>query len=171
MTKLAPEWVRTSDPVIRSPARYHWTTTPAPTKKGVNLPLKLYLVLQDKLQRLTAALRDVNAEIPGVHYSAHLSAKVYVMVKFPYLGINLRKWFLPKKTRDQKLLPGSGIFLKSMEWETLLKVDTGIYDLILQLRSVTRCRDSPDHAQLGWLSCKHCNPDDSVTTPSEDIIY
>ena len=30
MTKLAPEWVRTSDPVIRSPARYRWTTAPAP---------------------------------------------------------------------------------------------------------------------------------------------
>ena len=30
MTKLAPEWVRTSDPVIRSPASYHWTTAPAP---------------------------------------------------------------------------------------------------------------------------------------------
>ena len=29
MTKLAPEWVRTSDPVIRSPARYCWTTAPA----------------------------------------------------------------------------------------------------------------------------------------------
>ena len=29
MTKLAPEWVQTSDPVIRSPARYHWTTAPA----------------------------------------------------------------------------------------------------------------------------------------------
>ena len=29
MTKLAPEWVRTSDPLIRSPARYHWTTAPA----------------------------------------------------------------------------------------------------------------------------------------------
>ena len=27
MTKL--EWVRTSDPVIRSPARYRWTTAPA----------------------------------------------------------------------------------------------------------------------------------------------
>ena len=25
MTKLPPEWVRTSDPVIRSPARYRWT--------------------------------------------------------------------------------------------------------------------------------------------------
>ena len=24
--KLAPEWVRTSDPVIRGPARYRWTT-------------------------------------------------------------------------------------------------------------------------------------------------
>ena len=29
MTKLAPGWVRTSDPVIRSPARYRWTTAPA----------------------------------------------------------------------------------------------------------------------------------------------
>ena len=29
MTKLAPEWVRNSDPVIRSPARYRWTTAPA----------------------------------------------------------------------------------------------------------------------------------------------
>ena len=29
MAKLAPEWVRTSDPVIRSPARYRWTTAPA----------------------------------------------------------------------------------------------------------------------------------------------
>ena len=29
LMKLAPEWVRTSDPVIRSPARYRWTTAPA----------------------------------------------------------------------------------------------------------------------------------------------
>ena len=29
ITKLAPECVRTSDPVIRSPARYRWTTAPA----------------------------------------------------------------------------------------------------------------------------------------------
>ena len=35
MMKLAPEWVRTSDPVIRSPARYRWTTAPA-----ANFPIK-----------------------------------------------------------------------------------------------------------------------------------
>ena len=29
MTKLAPEWVRTNDPVIRSPAGYRWATAPA----------------------------------------------------------------------------------------------------------------------------------------------
>ena len=34
MTKLAPEWVRTSDPVIRSPARYRWTMAPAYSKLG-----------------------------------------------------------------------------------------------------------------------------------------
>ena len=30
MKLIPPEWVRTSDPVIRSPARYRWTTAPAP---------------------------------------------------------------------------------------------------------------------------------------------
>ena len=34
MTKLAPEWVQTSDPVIRSPARYRWTTAPADLSGG-----------------------------------------------------------------------------------------------------------------------------------------
>ena len=34
MTKLAPEWVRTSDPVIRSPARYRWTMAPARALSG-----------------------------------------------------------------------------------------------------------------------------------------
>ena len=31
MTKLAPEWVRTSDPVIRSPVCYRWIMAPAHT--------------------------------------------------------------------------------------------------------------------------------------------
>ena len=29
LMKHAPEWVRTSNPVIRSPARYRWITAPA----------------------------------------------------------------------------------------------------------------------------------------------
>ena len=36
MTKLAPEWVRTNDPVIRSPARYRWATAPAQGDGGGN---------------------------------------------------------------------------------------------------------------------------------------
>ena len=36
MTKLAPEWVRTNDPVIRSPARYRWSTAPAYRVHGRN---------------------------------------------------------------------------------------------------------------------------------------
>ena len=35
MTKLSTEWVRTSDPVIRSPARYRWTTAPAWKQIGI----------------------------------------------------------------------------------------------------------------------------------------
>ena len=38
MTKLAPEWVQTSDPVIRSPACYRWTTAPALMEEEVITP-------------------------------------------------------------------------------------------------------------------------------------
>ena len=45
MTKLAPEWVRTSDPVIRSPARYRWTTAPAHNTLWSDLGPTQYKVL------------------------------------------------------------------------------------------------------------------------------
>ena len=39
MTKLAPEWIRTSDPVIRSRARYRWTMVTAlfNTQRGIEI--------------------------------------------------------------------------------------------------------------------------------------
>ena len=47
MTKLAPEWVRTIDPVIRSPARYRWTTAPTLLYIGTlpwRMPTYMYMV-------------------------------------------------------------------------------------------------------------------------------
>ena len=53
MTKLAPEWVRTSDPVIRSPARYRWTTAPT-------LHVTFNTVVQDVLRdiHITYSLKE-----------------------------------------------------------------------------------------------------------------
>ena len=48
MTKLAPEWVRTSDPVIRSPARYRWTTAPASPERKDSGPRHLLLHEADR---------------------------------------------------------------------------------------------------------------------------
>ena len=45
MTKLAPEWVRNSDPVIRSPARYRWTTAPASGIVGINISTHYIIIL------------------------------------------------------------------------------------------------------------------------------
>ena len=54
MMKLAPEfeWVRTSDPVIRSPARHRWTTAPA--WMWVGFKRTIYSRLIDKLTRTQA---------------------------------------------------------------------------------------------------------------------
>ena len=43
MTKLALEWVRTSDPVVRSPARYRWTTAPAHVQQGITMDNKFFI--------------------------------------------------------------------------------------------------------------------------------
>ena len=50
MTKLAPppppEWVQTSDPMIRSPACYRWTTAPACRKEGQEIALEKHYKLE-----------------------------------------------------------------------------------------------------------------------------
>ena len=43
MMKHAPEWVRTSDPVIRSSARYLWTTVPASKLAWTFILLSLWI--------------------------------------------------------------------------------------------------------------------------------
>ena len=43
MMKDAPEWARTSDPVIRSPAHYVWTT--APTECAIRGLYVVYLAV------------------------------------------------------------------------------------------------------------------------------
>ena len=75
MTKLAPEWVRTSDPVIRSPARYRWTTAPAKrnawtaeeSSEGVyNLP---FTASQDPESMATAEPMMEGADNPPLYVS------------------------------------------------------------------------------------------------------
>ena len=51
MTKLAPEWVRNCDPVIRSPARYRWTTAPA-KQRHRTIPPGIYEELKAHLRNL-----------------------------------------------------------------------------------------------------------------------
>ena len=75
MTKLAHEWVRTSDPVIRSPARYRWTTAPTiitavyDTCVSCNIHLSLYRVSQKKKSPLTKYnTTALNREINEIHF-------------------------------------------------------------------------------------------------------
>ena len=75
MTKLAPEWVRTSDPVIGSPARYRWTTAPASfhTVEAVYVgklfhrnPHTKYLSTINHVDRYNSKVDDVNIFLDSV---------------------------------------------------------------------------------------------------------
>ena len=51
MTKLAPERVRYSDPVIRSPARYRWTTVPALNQREQDRDARAVVVAVERAQQ------------------------------------------------------------------------------------------------------------------------
>ena len=58
MTKLAPEWVRTSDPVIRSPARYRWTTAPAVEMREEKANVAVDDTVEMREEKVNVAVED-----------------------------------------------------------------------------------------------------------------
>ena len=70
MTKLAPEWVRTNDPVIKSPARYRWTTAPAHYFAGTNRSWGMHR-LPSYTSRFPNASYGVKLFIPSLMHIIH----------------------------------------------------------------------------------------------------
>ena len=66
MTKLAPEWVRTSDPVIRSPARYRWTTAPAHD----HVLTMMYVTMDNVLSEMCVSFDDVRSKMLCIYLLA-----------------------------------------------------------------------------------------------------
>ena len=134
-----------------------WGTPTHPTKNGVSLPLKRYLILRDNIHRISVALADLKKG-GKVVLKEHLGRNVYAHVQTPYNGVNIRQWFKPKEDGDH-LLPGKGIFLNSLEWNEFCKVDECMNDFVTELKDTVRCIDQTDHCnQLGYIACGECNP-------------
>ena len=93
---------------------------PHPTKDGVSLTLHRYLLLHDSIEPVDQALRD-QKDGKNVYLKRHLGGNIYVHVKSPYNGVDIRQWFIPKDCEELK--PGKGIFLNPKEWEELCKVN------------------------------------------------
>ena len=80
MTKLAPEWVRTSDPVIRSPAHYRWTMAPAWECEERRARWDMEQALCDLLARLGNQAAEANAErLVGLTSLCHSNGHIETM--------------------------------------------------------------------------------------------
>ena len=91
MTKLAPEWVRTSDPVIRNPARYRWTTAPASTIFGLSSRVrsKTYIDILKLLDQQKCTERQYSALIVG--NKLHTDCGTEISTRFSRSKIHLRQ--------------------------------------------------------------------------------
>jgi len=127
-----------------------------PTKKGISIPLHRYLILRDSINDINGAIECLQKG-EDTFFKRHLGGNVYIHVKTPYTGVDIRQWYLPEDEKDIK--PGKGIFLKINEWKELCNVNECIEDFCPELKQTVRCYDQNDHMnQLGWIMCKECNP-------------
>lgn len=126
-----------------------------PTKDGVVLPLKRYLVLRRCMPDITNALKKV---MDGGHIDMriHLGGNVYAGVAAPYVGVNVRKWY----RKDDELRPGLGLILHPHQWNKLCDVDASLNASVPTLENTVECINQLDHQnQLGMLQCSECCPD------------
>ena len=95
MTKLAPEWVRTSDPVIRSPARYRWTTAPAGVSQGSILVPLLFLIYVNDISNSTSLKLLSFADDTTISCSSPDIDNLYDIVNEELDALN--QWFYANK--------------------------------------------------------------------------
>ena len=127
-----------------------------PTRRGVTMPLKRYVILRDSLEKLS---NDLNAVCLGKNMNSkiHLGANMFASVQSPYRCVNLRQWFQDKNGVNR---PGNGVSLTVPMWDKFLLADAGLYTVLPRLNNTLRCMEEADHSnQLGFLKCSECNPE------------
>jgi hypothetical protein len=127
-----------------------------PSRRGVTMPLKRYVMLRDSLKELSNSLKDVCLG-RNVNLKIHLGANMFASVQSPYRCVNLRQWFQDTNGVNR---PGNGVSLTVALWDKFLLADAGLYSILPELNNTLRCMEEADHGnQLGFLKCSECNPD------------
>ena len=130
----------------------------ADTKRhGMFLSLQRYKVLMDCMEYITEALDDVMRAKEDVYTRLHIGGNVYIQVKSPYMGVDLREWYAPKGCTDPMGLKPCGVdrglFFKYSEWLALYELNKTIENYVPELTDVICCRDSDSHRFSGWIKC------------------
>jgi len=101
-------------------------------------------------QEATAASSNATED----SFKAHLGAGIYATVEGKYNGVDLRRYWLPKK--QLLVVPTkSGIFLPSSQW-TPLKMK--LNDLIAARPELTLADECSHENQVGMMDCRECLP-------------
>jgi len=130
-----------------------------PGPKGVGLTLQRFKELQrfakEMDQCLDTIIREEHTELK---FSQHLGGNLYAGVDSSYLGVDLRKFWLPEG--EETIAPTrKGIFLTPEQWRLLLSSFEHIQRDIPELNDVTPCYEGIDHStRTGFLKCRECNP-------------
>lgn len=125
-----------------------------PTKKGISLPLHIWVNLMCVKSNITAAMEDVGKG-NKVSYEYHLGSNIYAAVNSPFVTVHIRRKFLTPD--DQLVYTKKGITFRTAGWTLLKEYEDVIIRTFPEAKNMKPCymtHNAVDDA----LQCKICNP-------------
>ena len=128
-----------------------------PTRKGVPFTKRRWATFMSHFDDIDRCVELLKADQP-VEYFQHIGGKYYDTISKGIKCINIRRYFLPLNAKTERPTR-SGIALRLGEWGTLASKIHELHERIPELKDVTPCYASEDHAnQMGYFNCVECNP-------------
>ena len=119
-----------------------------------------WATLRNFITEADDSLKKVLSGDQHVKFLQHIGGAHYIGVNSGYESVDLRKWFIPRDSKDGEIKPTKiGVSLRPEEWQDLIPLVEVINLEYPSLGSAQPCYFDDNHnGQNGWLDCFECHP-------------
>ena len=128
-----------------------------PTKKGVCFTKPRWATFINQLDDIDKVVELLKSGQPA-NYFEHIGGRYYVSISQGFKCVNIRRYFKPSDG-GKECPTRSGIALRLCEWDMLTSKIHDLHDTLPELKDAVPCSANDDHLnQMGYFSCRECNP-------------
>ena len=130
-----------------------------PTKKGICVNISGFARLYSAVDDIVEAINQLKDGKKSVDLKQHLGSGMYASVKYPYMCLNLRKFFKPA---ELVLATKIGITIKVSEIEKFVECVKELAKTFPHLVALENICEYQHYNQEAAFSCTECHPFDNI---------